>query len=45
MLIDKNILESMRRVVIQLLNLLDDALGNRRTIPNRHDAVKQRRGE
>lgn len=45
MLISRDILESMRRVVIQLLNLLDDALGNCRTIPHRHDRVKQQRDE
>ena len=40
MLIDKDLLELMRRVVIQLLCVLDDALGLNRTVPDKHTRYK-----
>lgn len=40
--VPKDVLENMRRVVIQLLNLLDDALGIQRTIPSKEDRYKLR---
>jgi hypothetical protein len=42
MLISKDILENMRRVVIQLLNLLDDALGYCRTVPSKEERRRLR---
>jgi hypothetical protein len=40
--VPRDVLENMRRVVIQLLNLLDDALGIQRTIPSKEDRYKLR---
>ena len=40
--IPREVIENMRRVVIQLLNLLDDALGIPRTIPSKEERRKLR---
>jgi hypothetical protein len=40
--VPKELIENMRRVVIQLLNLLDDTLGIQRTIPSKEDRYKLR---
>lgn len=35
--LDRQTLELIRRLLIQLINALDDALGNPRTIPSSHE--------
>lgn len=48
MFIDRRTLELLRSIVIQFLNALDDALGEPRTIPTRHErrvlAIQEREG-
>lgn len=41
--VDRAIIESARRVLIQLLNLFDDALGIQRTIPSKEERYKLRK--
>lgn len=42
MFISKSVLEDLRRAIIGLLNLLDDALGIPRTLPSKEERRKSR---
>lgn len=42
-MLDRQLLENLRRLIIQVLNTIDDILGYQRTIPSKEDRYKLRK--